>query len=918
MWGHKPILSIVLGILGGFLFLQPVADADAESRLRVLILAGKNNHAWQETTPALKRIYEASGRFVVDVLNDPSTCSAQMLKKYDVIAGNWTNFPSRDREWGREAEKSLLEFVRSGKGFVLVHAAGACFPSWPEYQELIGAAWGSNSGHGDYHAFNVTAAEEGHPITQVLGNFIITDELWHRMDVKPSAHILAKAYSDQARGGTGQWEPIAFSSKFGRGRSFYLVLGHDAKAMMNPNWKMLLLRGTEWAATGRAAIEIPFDILEILRAAAGYTRIENRERLAAIEQLAQSSSRNPSLRRQLAKSMTDMLESGATVDFKKFLCEQLSMIGTPAEVPRLAQLLGDKELGFHARFALERLPGNDTLKALRDATNGLSGRLLIGVVNTLGEKRDKQSVKILRRYLRDDQDTEVKSAALQALGKIGGDEVADDLMAQEAGISADLRPVLAEALMNCAEGFESAGKTGEAARIYRKLRDAAQPPHLRAAALFGSVRCEAGEAVRLLLDALGSGDQALQSAVVRIIRTPQGKSSAQGAASRLTTLPESLQSQLIYALADLGDAKILPEINKALSNSSRPVKLAAIYAVGRLGDSSSLEQLIGQIEGADAPERGAVRKSLAGLRGSDLDERLITMMAKSAAPAVKKEVIIALAARGVRQSVPALLKTAEDDTGELRIEALKALGTLADGALAPALVRMAGDERYGGERPYIERALAGMGRRDKTPDRVIDVLLAALPDSQPATRESLLRVLGRFGGEKSFQVVRAYLEDANAEIRNATVRVLSDWPDRSPLDDLLAAAGSSKETVTKVLALQGVANLTGKAVDMPADDRAGIIEQALGIADLPEPKKLLLSVVGRLFSLKALRIATSCLDQTEIVDEAGMAAADISRAIGKDYPKEAQEALAKALERVRSPGVADKIRSVLSDLGLKR
>jgi HEAT repeat protein len=265
-----------------------------------------------------------------------------------------------------------------------------------------------------------------------------------------------------------------------------------------------------------------------------------------------------------------------------------------------------------------------------------------------------------------------------------------------------------------------------------------------------------------------------------------------------------------------------------------------------------------------------------------------------------------------------LLKTAEDDTGELRIEALKALGTLADGALAPALVRMAGDERYGGERPYIERALAGMGRRDKTPDRVIDVLLAALPDSQPATRESLLRVLGRFGGEKSFQVVRAYLEDADAEIRNATVRVLSDWPDRSPLDDLLAAAGSSKETVTKALALQGVANLTGKAVDMPADDRAGIIEQALGIADLPEPKKLLLSVVGRLFSLKALRIATSCLDQTEIVDEAGMAAADISRAIGKDYPKEAQEALAKALERVRSPGVADKIRSVLSDLGLKR
>ena len=915
---HSGILSIVLGILGGFLFLQPVAVPAAESRLRVLILSGKNNHAWQETTPALKKIYEDSGRFVVNVVNDPSTCNVQMFKRFDVIVSNWTNYPSGDREWRQDVEKAFLEFVRSGKGFVLVHAAVACFPDWPEYQELIGAAWGRNSGHGDYHTFNVTVTDEGHPITQVLDNFIITDELWHRMDVKPSAHILAKAYSDQARGGTGQWEPIAFSSKFGRGRSFYLVLGHDAQAMMNPNWKMLLLRGTEWAATGRAAIEIPFDILEILRAAAGYTRSENREQLAAIEQLAQASSRNPSLRRQLAKSMTDMLESGATVDFKKFLCEQLSVIGTPAEVPRLAQLLGDKELGFHARFILERLPGNDALKALRDAIARLSGRALIGVINTLGERRDTQAIRDLSRYLKEGQDAEARSAALQALGKIGGDEAAEALEACEAGLPAGLRPHLVDSLIKSAEGYESAGKSGEAAKIYMKLNNSAQPPHVRAAAFLGVVRCQNSQAEKLILDALGSGDKALQTAVVRIIRTREGNNFAEPAASRLTTLPESLQSQLIYALADMGDAKTLPEINKALSSGSRPVKLAAIYAIGRLGDSSSLEHLIGQIEGADVAEIAAIRKSLAGLRGPDIDERLITMMAKSAAPAVRKEIIVALASRGARQSVPALLKTAEDDPGELRREALKALGILADGALSPALVRMVSDERFSGERQTIEQALAGMGRHDKTPDRVIDVILAALPESMPAAKESLLGVLGRFGGDRALQAVRTFVRDDNPELRNAAVRVLSNWPDRTPLGDLLAIAHDAKETVPKALALQGVANLVGKAGEMPVDERAGTIEQALGLADLAETKKLMISVLGRLPSLKSLGIATSCLEQSEIVDEAGMAAADIARIIGKDYPKEAQEALVKALQRVQSPAVADKIRLALSDLGFKR
>jgi len=915
---YAAILSIVLGILSGLLFLQPVAAPATESRLRVLILSGKNNHSWQETTPALKKIYEDSGRFVVEVVNDPSTCHVQTFKTFDVIASNWTNYPSGDREWDQDVEKAFLEFVRSGKGFVLFHAGGACFPSWPEYQALIGATWGSQTGHGSYHNFNVSVTDRSHPITRLVDDFIIMDELWHRMEVKPSAHVLCQAYSDITQGGTGRWEPVAFSSNFGRGRGFYLVLGHDVQAMMNPNWKMLLLRGTEWAAIGKSAIEVPFDVLGMLQTAADYTRSESREQLAVLAQLIQSTSRNPTWRRQLAKKMAERLGSSATEDFKIFICEQLSLIATPAEVPLLVKELGDEKLGFHARLALERLPGSEVLKALRDSIRGLSGRPLIGVVNTLGERRDTQTIKILSRYLKQGQDAEAISAALQALGKIGGDEAVEALAACEARLPADLRPHVGDSLIKCAEGYESAGKSGEAAKIYKKLINSAQPPHIRAAAFLGVVRCQKNQAEKLILDALGSGDETLQSAVIRIIGTPQGKDIARTAASRIMTLPEPLQAQLIYVLADLGDGEILAEINNALSSSSRPVKMAALHAIGHLGDSSSLERLIGMIEGAETAELAAIRKSLAHLRGPDVDDLLIGMLDRSRATPVKREVIIALASRGSRQAVPVLLKAARDDTSGIRIEALKALGILADGALSPALVQMLRDDRYSGERQSIERALAGMGRRDKTPDRVIDVILAALPESMAAAKESLLGVLGRFGGDRVLQAVRTFVRDADPDLRNAAVRVLSDWPDRTPLGDLLAIAHDAKETVPKALALQGVANLVGKAADIPVEERAGTIEQAMGLADLTETKKLLISVLGRLPSLKALHVAMSCLEQSEIVDEAGMAVADISRAIGKDYPKEAQDALGKALDHVQSPAVADKLRLVLSELGLKK
>jgi len=58
-----------------------------------------------------------------------------------------------------------------------------------------------------------------------------------------------------------------------------------------------------------------------------------------------------------------MLDSDATTDCKKFICRQLSLIGSGAEVPVLARLLDDKDLSFAARFALERIPGPEAVAA---------------------------------------------------------------------------------------------------------------------------------------------------------------------------------------------------------------------------------------------------------------------------------------------------------------------------------------------------------------------------------------------------------------------------------------------------------------------------------------------------------------------------------------------------------------------------
>jgi len=232
---------------------QPNADSD---KIIVLLLSGKNNHNWEATTPVIQKILEENGKFTVTIINSPEKLNPDELEKFDVILSNWSDFPNiTGHRWPIPLENAFLNFVSSGKGFVAIHAASATLQDWPDFQQIVGGTWElGTTAHGPIHTFKVKPTNHNHPITKGLKEFYIKDELWHKTKFQPNIEVLFDAFSSLENGGSGNREPLGITTKYGKGRCFYNLLGHDERTMKNNAWKTLLLRSVEWAGTGNVTI----------------------------------------------------------------------------------------------------------------------------------------------------------------------------------------------------------------------------------------------------------------------------------------------------------------------------------------------------------------------------------------------------------------------------------------------------------------------------------------------------------------------------------------------------------------------------------------------------------------------------------------------------------------------------------------
>jgi uncharacterized protein len=250
---RKLLVVLIAGwvALAGGLLRVGAADtpAAATEKARILLVTGVDypGHHWRETAPALAGALGKDPRLEVVTVEDPGFLDSTAISKYDLILLHFQNWEQPGP--GERARENLRQFVEGGKGVALVHfACGAWFGEWPEFSKIAGRAWaGPGPGvrqHDPFGTFRVELVQPAHAIVRGMADFDTQDELYTCLVGDEHIEVVAQAKSKV----DGKEYPMAFVSRYGKGRTFHCVLGHDAKALNNPPVQELFRRGCAWAA----------------------------------------------------------------------------------------------------------------------------------------------------------------------------------------------------------------------------------------------------------------------------------------------------------------------------------------------------------------------------------------------------------------------------------------------------------------------------------------------------------------------------------------------------------------------------------------------------------------------------------------------------------------------------------------------
>ncbi|MHC4217080.1 MAG: family 16 glycoside hydrolase [Planctomycetota bacterium] len=638
----------------------------------------------------------------------------------------------------------------------------------------------------------------------------------------------------------------------------------------------------------------PLTLHEALAEAPAYEFGQSRLALTVIGDAVSDAVADPTRRPEMERGILGLLENpNASPESRDFACRQLARIGSSASVPILADMLRNGRESPLARYALQSIPGGAASAALRDALDDLEGELLVGVINSIAERRDAQALDALKP-LAGSADDAVAFASIAALGRLGTPAASDVLLGLTSGdLEGEKWDAVADALLVCADELQPR-EPHRAARLYWVVLTRAKTENQLMAAVRGRVECEGPAGVPMVVELLGREDETLQGFALELVRSVRHPGATQAFVEAMKGLRPEPEALLISALGDRGDVAALPAILGALETRSTTVRRAALRAIGTLGNGSAVTGLARIAASSDEQDAALARESLRRLRSDDADAGIARAIAM-ARPDVRVELIGALGDRGAFAHAEAVIATARDGNADVRLASFRALEQIGRPQDLRHVVDLLLSVETEPDRRAAEKAVIGTCLRTDDVDGRSRPVADAMDDADVDGQRSLLVVMSRIGGDRALAAAREALGDA--ALHNAAVVALAGWTDDAAAPDLLRLASSARGAATGKVALRGYIRLAGRAEARPPEVTAQMYGRALDLSAETEDRRLILEGLSGVGELEALRLAQTLLDDTAVAETAASTVLVIAGRLGERDRAEALEAIREVLRK---------------------
>ena len=583
--------------------------------------------------------------------------------------------------------------------------------------------------------------------------------------------------------------------------------------------------------------------------------------------------------------------------------EKIGDIAGDDAVEPLVGFLGDKKWSHYARFALQKMDGENVTKALLESLDGLQGDLKLGVIGTIGRRCDPIAVEPLAKLLRD-ADGKVADSAAVALGWIGTPDAATALTAAfDAEKDPKRKESLASAMLVVGQRLARAGNTQAAIDVFDLLRGAEVSKPCRIGATQNAILARGAEGVDLMVEQLKSSDPDCFQTGLAVSRVLPGEKATKSLTDSLDTeASPDRQVLLILATKDRADKLALPAVLAELKSDSPAVQLAAIDAIGALGNGSSVPILLSAANEATAE---AVLGSLVALQGADVNTALMKAVES---PDVSAVAVQALGRRRAKEAVDLFFRLSKSDSPAVSQKAIVALGMTAPQDRFLDLLALLKTAKGDARKAAVQKAIHGAIFRSTEPDACAGALGAMIPTSSGADREFLFEQIRTAGGAEAVALMREFATGSDESLQDAATKTLGVWLSADAAPVLLEVAQGDGKFANR--ALGGYIRIF-RQFELPEAERVALAANALKVAERPNERNAAIDAMTRFPCVGTFELALDQLDAPGSEAAAAKAVLTIARTVLDLDPQKGKAGLERLIDANVSESVTNSAKALL-------